>query len=269
MDSIEAQSQKPAAVIVVDDGSTDGTADMARKHPLNPTVIESRHGGAAAARNLGLELVDTEWTLFFDSDDTMAPDHIATASEAIDDGVDIIGWNILFVNESGKTRVGRFYDRDVAWHNLMHGGMGTQRYMARTELFRKCGGWDPNLRIWDDVELGMRLLALRPRIRMIKGTRVFVQTHDDSISGLTWSGKNDKFNTTLEAIGRNSAVVKSDWVDMRRALLAADIAKENKAEGKAMYDMVGRKTLAVRLAYRYRLMGGRGAAFILRKFFSR
>lgn len=79
LDSIIAQSVWPRCrVIVVDDGSTDGTAaiadDYASRHQNLSVVHQPNAGpGAGAARNHGLDLVETEFVLFVDGDDLLTP----------------------------------------------------------------------------------------------------------------------------------------------------------------------------------------------------
>jgi glycosyltransferase involved in cell wall biosynthesis len=70
-------------VIVVDDGSTDGTDSVARSFDGSTTVIRhDRNRGAAAARNTGLAAVSTDLVLFLDSDDWLLPGALAALIEA-------------------------------------------------------------------------------------------------------------------------------------------------------------------------------------------
>lgn len=68
LDSLAAQA-RPVEVVVVDDGSTDATARLAREHPCRPTVLEQPNLGVGAARNRGLATVRSEWVAFLDQDD--------------------------------------------------------------------------------------------------------------------------------------------------------------------------------------------------------
>jgi len=86
-DSLRQQAHWPARVIVVDDGSRDGTPEMAarwaREHnfPLTMDVLP-RNGGPTVARNRGIELATTRYVAFLDSDDEQLPgalQHLAAA----------------------------------------------------------------------------------------------------------------------------------------------------------------------------------------------
>lgn len=79
LESVRTQRMPPAHIIVVDDVSTDGTPDAvqrwAAKHGVPVTVdVLARNGGAAIARNRGIELATTQYVAFLDSDDEHLPD---------------------------------------------------------------------------------------------------------------------------------------------------------------------------------------------------
>lgn len=76
--SLEAQSCgfESLEVILVDDGSTDDTGDLARafaaKHPANVRYVRQENGGQASARNAGLALATGSWVTFPDPDDVLS-----------------------------------------------------------------------------------------------------------------------------------------------------------------------------------------------------
>jgi GT2 family glycosyltransferase len=74
------QTCRPAAVLVVDDGSRDGTADAATA--AGATVVAGEGRGVAAARNAGLRAATSAWVGFLDADDWWEPGLIAAAREA-------------------------------------------------------------------------------------------------------------------------------------------------------------------------------------------
>lgn len=90
LESIRAQTCAPQSVVVVDDGSTDGTADSVdawiREHggALGAVLLRQPNGGAAAARNAGLAAIgDVPLVAFLDSDDCWPPDFLERAATAL------------------------------------------------------------------------------------------------------------------------------------------------------------------------------------------
>lgn len=83
--SIKAQTIKDLQVIIVDDGSRDHTLSILKALELEDERIEVIHqnnAGVSAARNAGLQVVQAEWVLFVDADDTIAPDYCASLLDA-------------------------------------------------------------------------------------------------------------------------------------------------------------------------------------------
>ncbi|MBB6625732.1 glycosyltransferase [Nocardioides sp. KIGAM211] len=72
--SILAQSTPPARLIVVDDGSTDGTGDLAREAGAEVLTPPANTGSKAGAQNFALAQVDTPYVMAIDADTTLAPD---------------------------------------------------------------------------------------------------------------------------------------------------------------------------------------------------
>ena len=90
LESVRAQTRVPQSVVVVDDGSTDGTPDSVdawireRGGSLGAVLIRRLHSGAAAARNAGLAAIgDAPLVAFLDSDDHWPPDFLERAAAAL------------------------------------------------------------------------------------------------------------------------------------------------------------------------------------------
>jgi glycosyltransferase involved in cell wall biosynthesis len=80
---LSALAQRDTAVIVVDDGSTDRSGDVAACYP-GVRVIRQAHAGVAAARNAGLRAASGEFVLFLDADDRLTADAVARLRGALE-----------------------------------------------------------------------------------------------------------------------------------------------------------------------------------------
>jgi glycosyltransferase involved in cell wall biosynthesis len=76
LDSLANQVRKPDEVIVIDDGSIDGTAALAEQHQMVTRVIVRPNGGICAARNDGIEASDSDLVFLLDADDLWHPKYL-------------------------------------------------------------------------------------------------------------------------------------------------------------------------------------------------
>src|SRR5262249_56613869 len=82
LDSARAQTYPDLELIVIDDGSTDGSYQIAAGRADRCERLD--HIGAGHARNRGLELATGRWVLFLDADDLISPDFVAAMVAALD-----------------------------------------------------------------------------------------------------------------------------------------------------------------------------------------
>jgi glycosyltransferase involved in cell wall biosynthesis len=91
IESVLAQDYEPVELIVVDDGSTDGTAEVARSF-ADVTVVSQENGGNGAARNRAVENASGDLYAFLDADDRFAPGKLSLQKAALDadPGLDMV-----------------------------------------------------------------------------------------------------------------------------------------------------------------------------------
>src|SRR5713101_9096613 len=84
IESALSQSYAPHEIIVVDDGSTDGTADIARSFGSQVRLLQHANRGVAASRNRGIEEATGDWIALLDADDLFLPDKLLLQVRAVD-----------------------------------------------------------------------------------------------------------------------------------------------------------------------------------------
>ncbi len=274
--SIESQNIAPAAVVLVDNNSTDGSLPLMQEWAAshdNVIVVSERRPGASAARNRGLSEVMTDWTMFFDSDDEMLPTHIEDFTRAIAEnpGVDIMGRDYM-TERDGKLRRQYYSASNPVFSHIFRSSLSTLRYAARTELFRRCGGWNMEVGGWDDYELGMRLLMENPVMGSVGGDpSAIAHFESESLTGESFTargGEWEKVLATMRRVAHEHGRHDVDrWLDARSMVLAAEYAIEartldcEKMRGqaevysRALYEEVMARTDCPRrmnLIFRYR-----------------
>ncbi len=106
IESLRAQTEQDLQIILIDDGSTDGSYAVAQSFAAQDPrimVLQQTHAGQSAARNLGLAHAQGEFIAFVDADDTIEPDWCERHLAAID-GVDYVqsGYKRIFNEETAK-----------------------------------------------------------------------------------------------------------------------------------------------------------------------
>lgn len=231
-------------IIVVDNNSTDGSAGVVSRwgechNDIDLTLVSEKRQGAAAARNAGLGLVRTPYVMFFDSDDEMLPGHLARLIEAIGHktDADVFGWDVMCELPDGRSYKALFRCSRPMRDHLVFSSMSTQRFAARTAFVRAAGAWDASLAGWDDLELGVRMIALSPSVVRLPDPcgQPLVRTYfsDDSITGAAFSVSPRKWEDALqriEATVSRACPGQLPAVAFRRAALAGLYAREGAAD---------------------------------------
>jgi glycosyltransferase involved in cell wall biosynthesis len=184
LESALAQTYADLEVIVVDDGSTDGTGEtiqqLIRRQDGQHKPIRyffQANQGPSVARNKGIEQARGEWIAFLDSDDVWFPEKLELQVQAIQQFKDECGAcftdarlvNDLGMDASSFRSFGRHCDQTVgiasdALLSLAEAfcGFWLSTLLVRTDLARQIDGFDPKIQCSEDHDFYFRLALITP-----------------------------------------------------------------------------------------------------------
>src|SRR5882762_2821404 len=180
-----AQTWQRKEIIVLDDGSRDRTAEVARRFASKEvTVVSKENGGAAAARNHALQLSQGDYIQWLDADDLLAPDKIErqlAALRGVESKKILLSSPWAFFNY--RTSRARFVPTSlcqdlspVEWLLRKMGEnlhMQTGTWLTSRELAEAAGPWDTRLISDDDGEYYCRVLLASEGTRFVPEAKVF------------------------------------------------------------------------------------------------
>lgn len=191
--SVLDQSVREMEVLVVDDGSTDGTGDaVASLGDSRVRLIRlDANRGQSAARNRGVREAIAPLIAFQDSDDEWKPEKLARQIELLSRRLDtaMVYGDLLRVPRQGESFVlhapdlvrGRVMDHRGSGYAAY--GLGIQTCLFRTETFRRVGGFNERMFCFEDLEFFLRF---NQRFASVRIPEALVRYHEtDGVSKVT------------------------------------------------------------------------------------
>jgi len=173
LESIHAQSWRPLEVIVVDDGSTDGTETIVREwmaaheaDDFQTHFLRQENQGGNVARNTGIEHARGALIAFLDSDDCWLPDKLAKQAPCFDDAQVAAAYcgvrHVDMATGESTEPTDRAYPAGDLLEALLVRDVTAQTsaYVVRKEAFEQAGTFDVSLRARQDWDMWIRLASV-------------------------------------------------------------------------------------------------------------
>jgi len=202
IESALSQTYSDCSVLVIDDGSTDGTPDILRQYEKSVTIIHQDNSGTSVAWNTAIHVIKDDYLIGLDSDDEFLPNTVAETVSALKkhSDADVIYSDYEFIDSSGKsTKIVRnpvpfdpigqlvsLHDRLGQENNFLP--FGHVRLYRRKKLLG-IGGYDPQYLYAEDYDLALRLAEKGAKFAHVPKVLYRYRWHQSNKGMVTRSGQ--------------------------------------------------------------------------------
>lgn len=226
--SIEKQTYPPNKIIIVDDGSTDNTANLIQNHHSNIPIkyIKKENGGLSSARNRGIQQSNNKYIAFLDADDEWYPskleNQLSKFNEVSYANLGIVYCQYDIINESGHFTNdyfilhadhllrGSIFNKLLPANKITGSGSGV---LIKRECFTRSGLFDENLQACEDWDMWLRI-AQHYEFDYVDKILVKIRRHKDNMQNdqkRMFRGVLIFYNKWAPALPEN-IIIPKNWV---------------------------------------------------------
>ena len=180
IESVRAQGYPRLELIVVDDGSTDGSASLLNDLGEDQLYIYQSHRGPSAARNSGLGVAGGELVAFIDADDLWPPGKLDVQVGRLleEPELEVVSGRVQYFGlDSSVVRRMRFEGADQTAINVNLGSA-----VFRKSTFERVGMFDESLSCWEDLDWFLRAKEMGVRIKILRQITLRYRQHEGNYS---------------------------------------------------------------------------------------
>lgn len=245
IESVLAQSYRLFELIVIDDGSTDGTAQKLAGFGTKLRLIERPQRGVSAARNRGAKAARGRYLAFLDSDDLWLPKKLAVQTAFMEDHAEFEICQTDEIWVRGGLRVNpkakhRKPSGDIFRRSLELCLVSPSAVMMTRELFDRSGGFDENLPVCEDYDLWLRIASTHLVPLIAEALTIKRGGHGDQLSRSRWGMDRYRVAALAKLLHTDLAGERRQWAveTLRRkiSILSHGARKRGKIEEAVAYE---------------------------------
>ena len=165
--SVMNQSLSPFEILIIDDGSNDGTKEWVKESPQDIKYIYQNNQGVSSARNKGIKYAYGDWIAFLDSDDEWLPNKLYEQVKAIGSNPEIKFFHTNEIWIRNGVRVNQMkkhkkYGGYIFEKCLDICRVSPSSVLIKKEIFDDIGTFDESLRVCEDYDLWLRITSKYP-----------------------------------------------------------------------------------------------------------
>ena len=165
--SVINQSFSPFEILIIDDGSNDGTEEWVNENFQNIKYIYQNNRGVSSARNIGIENANGDWVAFLDSDDEWLPNKLHEQVKAIDSNPEVKFFHTNEIWIRNGVRVNQMkkhkkYGGYIFEKCLDICRVSPSSVLIKKEVLDNIGVFDESLRVCEDYDLWLRITSKYP-----------------------------------------------------------------------------------------------------------